>query len=83
VPSVPALQRLEGVSNARDFAEACSRIAPGKLFRSANPIAATRADVAILREQLGICELVSSRCDPSLLEAAILGLTSFEQDDQH
>ena len=59
VPSVPALQRLEGVGNARDFAEACSRIAPGKMFRSANPISATREDVAILRQQLGICELVS------------------------
>ena len=58
VPTVPALQRLEGVGNARDFAEACSRIAPGKMFRSANPIGATRTDVAILREQLGICELV-------------------------
>ena len=58
VPSVPALQRLEGVGNARDFAEACSKIAPGKMFRSANPIGATRTDVEILRQQLGICELV-------------------------
>ena len=58
LPSVPALQRLEGVGNARDFAEACSRIAPGKMFRSANPIGATRMDVAILRQELGICELV-------------------------
>ena len=67
VPSVPALQRLEGVSNARDFAEACSRIAPGKMFRSANPIAATRADVAILREQLGICELVTTQGNPCVI----------------
>lgn len=63
VPTVPALQQLQGVGNARDFAEACSRIAPGKLFRSANPMGATREDIVVLREQLGISELV--RAAPS------------------
>lgn len=58
VPTVPALQQLQGVGNARDFAEACSRIVPGKLFRSANPMGATKEDVVVLREQLGISELV-------------------------
>lgn len=58
VPTVPALQQLQSVGNARDFAEACSRLAPGKLFRSANPIGASKEDVVLLREQLGIAELV-------------------------
>jgi hypothetical protein len=57
-----ALDRLERVLNARDLAEACPHlVAPGRLFRSANPSPASAADVLLLRRDLRITHMLDFR----------------------
>ena len=60
-PTGAVLRSLEHVRNARDLAEATDRIAPGRIFRSACPNAASEADADALQQKLGISELVRLR----------------------
>ncbi|KAK9828033.1 hypothetical protein WJX81_003552 [Elliptochloris bilobata] len=60
VPTDAALRRLH-VNNARDLASACSTIAPGRVFRCANPLSASEGDIALLRDELGVTELLDLR----------------------
>ncbi|GAB4817039.1 hypothetical protein N2152v2_004085 [Parachlorella kessleri] len=55
------LGRLERVLNARDLAEACPRIKPGRIYRAGNPAHASHKDVLTLREKLGLRHLLDFR----------------------
>ena len=60
VSSTHAIAALEQIQNMRDLAEAYPGIQPGRVFRSACPNAASAADIRVLREDLGIQQLVRS-----------------------
>jgi len=62
-PSRDSLDSLKSVKNVRDLAEACEKIKPGLVFRSACPVAATPDDVDILHRGLKIQNLVDLRSD--------------------
>eukprot|EP00884_Botryococcus_braunii_P003176 jgi/Botrbrau1/1285/Bobra.0063s0002.1 len=66
VSTSAALQTLRSVKNARDLAEACSTIAPGRIFRSACPTDACEHDITVLRETLGVKHLVDLRSEEEL-----------------
>lgn len=66
VSTSAALQSLRSVKNARDLAEACSTIAPGRIFRSACPMDACEHDVKVLRHTLGVKQLVDLRSEEEL-----------------
>ncbi len=53
-----AIAQLQSIPNMRDLAEACPGIQPGRVFRSACPNVATRDDIRLLRQRLGIQQLV-------------------------
>ena len=55
------LSKLENVLNARDFASATSRIAPGRMYRSGNPANGTLNDVKTLRLELGLQQMLDFR----------------------
>ncbi|CAL5221371.1 g3551 [Coccomyxa viridis] len=61
VPTSRITKQLTNVVNARDLAEACRAIAPGRLIRSACPVDATEHDVLIIREMLQVSRLVDLR----------------------
>mmetsp|Transcript_13790 Transcript_13790/g.41632 ORF Transcript_13790/g.41632 Transcript_13790/m.41632 type:complete len:434 (+) Transcript_13790:648-1949(+) len=61
VSTTPTIKRLESVQNMRDLAEAYPGIQPGRVFRSACPNVASPADVRLLREDLGIAQLIDLR----------------------
>jgi len=52
---------LQGILNFRDLASAAPGLAPGRVYRSARPCFATDADVAALRDVLGVRALVDLR----------------------
>jgi protein tyrosine/serine phosphatase len=56
-----SLSKLENVLNARDFASATSKIAPGRMYRSGNPANGTLNDVKTLRLNLGIQQMLDFR----------------------
>lgn len=55
------LSQLENVLNARDFASATSKIAPGRMYRSGNPANGSLNDVKTLRLELGIQQMLDFR----------------------
>eukprot|EP00208_Stichococcus_sp_RCC1054_P000816 CAMPEP_0206136990 /NCGR_PEP_ID=MMETSP1473-20131121/2180_1 /ASSEMBLY_ACC=CAM_ASM_001109 /TAXON_ID=1461547 /ORGANISM="Stichococcus sp, Strain RCC1054" /LENGTH=806 /DNA_ID=CAMNT_0053529859 /DNA_START=294 /DNA_END=2714 /DNA_ORIENTATION=+ len=55
------IAQLQSIPNMRDLAEACSGIQPGRVFRSACPNVANTADIRLLREGLGIQQLIDLR----------------------
>ncbi|BDA43530.1 hypothetical protein COCOBI_04-5420 [Coccomyxa sp. Obi] len=63
VPTSRILGQLNSVLNARDLAEACKTIAPGRVLRAACPISANEEDVLLLREMLQITRLIDLRSD--------------------
>ncbi|CAL8468506.1 g8046 [Coccomyxa elongata] len=63
VPTTRVLGQLKSVLNARDLAEACKSIAPGRVLRAACPISANEEDVLLLREMLQITRLIDLRSD--------------------
>ena len=60
VATSAAIAQLQSIPNMRDLAEACPGIQPGRVFRSACPNVATRDDIRLLRQRLGIQQLVRS-----------------------
>jgi protein tyrosine/serine phosphatase len=56
-----SLNQLENVLNARDFASATSKIAPGRMYRSGNPANGSVNDVKTLRLGLQIQQLLDFR----------------------
>ena len=58
VSTTSTIQRLERIQNMRDLSEAHPGIQPGRVFRGACPNVASTADVRVLREELGIQQLV-------------------------
>jgi len=85
----PPLTRLTAVRNARDLADACPRLPPGRVLRSACPAGAPEADVRLLRRTLGVAALLDLRSDEErakdprclLLHAADADATTFDRDD--
>jgi len=62
-PSRDTLDSLKSVKNIRDLAEACGKIRPGLIFRSACPVAAAPEDVDVLHRGLKIQNLIDLRSD--------------------
>lgn len=62
------LQALQKVPNVRDLASACTLIAPGLVFRCANPSEATAEDVAALLLGMNIRDMIDLRSGEEVLD---------------
>lgn len=60
-PSAQHLSTLTHILNARDLAEACPKIKPGRLFRSGSPAHASQEDVLVVRRDLQVQHMIDFR----------------------
>ncbi|KAL4445823.1 hypothetical protein ABPG77_009022 [Micractinium sp. CCAP 211/92] len=60
-PSAQHLSTLTHILNARDLAEACPSIKPGRLFRSGSPAHASQEDVLVVRRDLHVQHMIDFR----------------------